>query len=44
MKFSNIPKFVKPDIPLFNALIFDLFPTTEIPQPSVSQLQEILPE
>ena len=28
MKFSNIPKFVKADIPLFNALIFDLFPTT----------------
>ena len=39
MKFSNIPKFVKADIPLFTALIYDLFPTTEIPPPSVSQLQ-----
>ncbi len=28
MKFSNIPKFVKDDIPLFTALIYDLFPTT----------------
>jgi dynein heavy chain, axonemal len=28
MKFSNIPKFVKADIPLFTALILDLFPTT----------------
>lgn len=28
MKFSNIPKFVKADIPLFTALIYDLFPTT----------------
>lgn len=39
MKFSNIPKFVKDDIPLFTALIYDLFPTTEIPPPAVSQLQ-----
>ena len=38
MKFSNIPKFVKADIPLFTALILDLFPTTEVPPPSKSKL------
>lgn len=31
MKSSNIPKFLKPDIPLFTSLIFDLFPTIKIP-------------
>lgn len=30
MRDSNIPKFLKEDLPLFNALIKDLFPTTEI--------------
>ena len=28
---SNIPKFLKEDIPLFNALIFDLFPSIDVP-------------
>ena len=44
MKFSNIPKFVKADIPLFTALTIDLFPTTEVPPPLVSKLEENLPE
>ena len=43
MKFSNIPKFVKADIPLFTALILDLFPTTELPPPTRSKLEEIIP-
>ena len=38
MKFSNIPKFVKADIPLFTAMILDLFPTTEVTPPSKSKL------
>jgi dynein heavy chain len=43
MKFSNIPKFVKADIPLFTALILDLFPTTEVPPPSKSKLEVVVP-
>ena len=30
MRDSNIPKFVKEDLPLFHALIKDLFPTLEV--------------
>lgn len=44
MKFANLPKFVKADIPLFNALVTDLFPSTEVPPSVESQLQKILPE
>ena len=31
MRDSNIPKFLKDDLPLFNALIQDLFPGISIP-------------
>lgn len=31
MKDSNIPKFIKDDLPLFNALIQDLFPDVSMP-------------
>lgn len=39
MKSSNIPKFLKADIPLFTSLIYDLFPTIKIPEPVVSKLE-----
>ncbi len=38
MKDSNIPKFLKDDLPLFNAIIKDLFPGTEIPEANYDDL------
>lgn len=38
MRDSNVPKFVAEDLPLFNALIQDLFPGVEIPNPDSSEL------
>jgi dynein heavy chain, axonemal len=32
MRDSNIPKFIKEDLPLFNAIVKDLFPTSQLPQ------------
>lgn len=32
LKDSNVPKFLKDDLPLFNALIKDLFPNISIPE------------
>lgn len=31
LRDSNIPKFLKDDLPLFNALIKDLFPNINLP-------------
>lgn len=31
MRDSNIPKFLADDLPLFNALVQDLFPNIQIP-------------
>ena len=38
MRDSNVPKFVAEDLPLFNALIQDLFPGVEIPEQNSSEL------
>ena len=40
MRDSNVPKFVADDLPLFNALIQDLFPGVEIPQENQSDLEQ----
>lgn len=39
MRDSNIPKFIKEDLPLFHALIKDLFPTLEVEAASYGELQ-----
>ena len=38
MRDSNIPKFLADDLPLFQALIRDLFPTAEIPETNYGNL------
>jgi len=38
MRDANVPKFLKDDLPLFAAIIQDLFPTVEIVNPDYSKL------
>jgi dynein heavy chain len=40
MRDSNVPKFLASDLPLFSALIQDLFPGVEIPESSHLELSE----
>ncbi len=42
MKNSNLPKFLKDDIPLFNALIKDLFPGTWVPETDYGDFQDAI--
>ena len=39
MRDSNVPKFLKDDLPLFSALIQDLFPNAQIPDVSFDELE-----
>jgi dynein heavy chain len=39
MRDSNIPKFLASDLPLFSALIQDLFPGVEIPEAEHLELE-----
>jgi dynein heavy chain len=39
MRDSNIPKFLASDLPLFSALIEDLFPGIEIPETKHFELE-----
>ena len=40
MRDSNVPKFLKDDLPLFSALISDLFPTALIKEVDYGDLQK----
>jgi dynein heavy chain len=40
MRDSNVPKFVADDLPLFSALIQDLFPGVEIPEANFDELEQ----
>ena len=40
MRDANVPKFLKDDLPLFAAIIQDLFPTVIIVDPDYSQLKK----
>ena len=39
MRDSNVPKFLKDDLPLFSAIVQDLFPTVEITESDYGELQ-----
>ena len=40
MKDSNIPKFLKDDIPLFESIVQDLFPNVELPSQNYDELEK----
>jgi dynein heavy chain len=42
LKECNLPKFVESDIPLFNAILSDLFPGVEVPQSNYGTLHKSL--
>ena len=44
MRDANIPKFLNDDVPLFNAIIQDLFPTIEIKENDYGKLKETIEE
>ncbi|PCI26909.1 hypothetical protein COB52_05585 [Candidatus Kaiserbacteria bacterium] len=37
---SNVPKFLKDDLPLFSAIVQDLFPTVIIKDPDYGELEK----
>jgi dynein heavy chain len=44
MRDSNIPKFLKDDLPLFNAIVRDLFPGSSLPEVNYELLIQSIKE
>ena len=44
MRDANVPKFLKHDLPLFNAIIQDLFPTIDISENDYGNLEKVIKE
>ena len=44
MKDANVPKFLQQDLPLFNAIVQDLFPESTIIEPDYSKFIKQLDE
>jgi dynein heavy chain len=42
MRDSNVPKFLKDDLPLFSALVQDLFPGAQIPEAVYGNLETVI--
>lgn len=40
MRDANVPKFLKDDLPLFAAIVQDLFPTVQIQESDYSELNK----
>jgi len=42
MRDANVPKFLKDDLPLFSAIIQDLFPTADIKENEYGKLKDTI--